>query len=130
MLTVEYENPETGEPQFEEFAWNLGEIAQRGDMVRKGRLVMSFIDGLADSVQSVPTRSEYRFGGWVDASASEQCVRGRASLAEQSRGFGRDPEVERVVDLWDKYCSRYEAMRAPIRRTPPRGADVWPSAQR
>jgi hypothetical protein len=34
------------------------------------------------------------------------------------------------VSLWERYCSRYEAVRAPIRRTPPRGNDVWPSAQR
>jgi Ca-activated chloride channel family protein len=130
MLSVEYENPETGEPQFEEFAWQLGEIGRRSDMVRKGRLVMSFIDGLADTVRSAPTRSDFRFGGWVDASASEQCARGRSSLAEQSRGFAGDAEVQRVVALWDKYCSRYEEVRTPIHRTPPRGADVWPSAQR
>ena len=130
MLSVEYENPETGARQFEDFAFNLGDIAQRDGNVRKGRLVMSFIDGLADTVASSPERSEYRVGGWADAAASSQCARGQASLAEQARALPRDSEVQRVLSLWDTYCSRYEAVRTPVRRTPPRGADAWPSAQR
>jgi Ca-activated chloride channel family protein len=130
MLSVEYEDPETGARQFEDFAFNLGRIAERTDNVRKARLVMSFIDGLADTVSSTPERYEPRFGGWRDQAVSTQCARGQASLAEQSQRLPRDAEVERVVSLWDKYCSRYEAMRAPVRRTPPQGADVWPSAQR
>ena len=131
MLSVEYENPETGQKQFEDFSFKLGDIAGGGsNLVKKGRLVMSFIDGLADTVRSVPERSDHRAGGWRDANAATQCERGRASLAEQARPFARDAEVARVVSLWDRYCSRYEAVRAPVRRTPPRGGDVWPSAQR
>lgn len=130
MLSVEYENPETGQKQFEDFAFKLGDISGGSNLVKKGRLVMSFIDGLADTVRSAPERSDYRAGGWLDANAATQCERGRASLAEQARPFARDAEVGRVVSLWERYCSRYEAVRAPIRRTPPRGNDVWPSAQR
>jgi Ca-activated chloride channel homolog len=130
MLSVEYEHPETGAKQFEDFAFNLGEISGDATLVKKGRLVMSFIDGLADTVQSSPERSDYRIGGWIDANAAEQCSRGHASLAEQSRNLGPDPEVTRVVGLWDQYCSRYEPARSPVRRTPPQGRDVWPSAQR
>jgi Ca-activated chloride channel family protein len=130
MLSVEYEHPETGAKQFEDFAFNLGEISQGGALVKKGRLVMSFIDGLADSVPISPQRSDYRVGGWIDAPAAEQCRLGRASLAEQAQKLGADPEVTRVVALWDKYCSRYEPVRSPVRRDPPRGRDVWPSAQR
>lgn len=130
MLSVEYENPETGQKQFEDFAFNLGEISGGTNLVKKGRLVMSFIDGLADTLQSSPVRSDYRAGGWLDANAANQCERGRASLAEQARPLAGDAEVGRVVSLWERYCSRYEPVRAPIRRTPPRGDDVWPSAQR
>jgi Ca-activated chloride channel family protein len=130
MLSVEYENPETGQKQFEEFAFNLGQISGATKLVKKGRLVMSFIDGLADTLKSSPERRDYREGGWLDASAANQCERGRASLAEQARPLAGDAEVSRVVSLWERYCSRYEAVRAPIRRTPPRGNDVWPSAQR
>jgi Ca-activated chloride channel family protein len=130
MLSVEYEDPETGRPEFEDFAFNLGAILEQNRLVKKARLVMSFIDGLADTVQSSPERSDYRAGGWVDSSAARQCSRGRASLAEQAQSFARDPEVQRVVELWDKYCSRYDGAREPVRRTPPRGHDVWPSAAR
>jgi hypothetical protein len=130
MLSVEYENPETGQEQFEDFAFKLGDISGGTNLVKKGRLVMSFIDGLSDTVRSSPERSDYRAGGWLDANAATQCERGRASLAEQARPFARDAEVGRVVSLWERYCSRYEAVRAPIRRAPPRGNDVWPSAQR
>jgi Ca-activated chloride channel family protein len=130
MLSVEYEDPETGRPEFEDFVFNLGAISEQNRMVKKARLVMSFIDGLADTVQSSPERSDYRAGGWVDSSAARQCSRGRASLAEQAQPFARDPEVQRVVALWDKYCSRYDRAREPVRRTPPRGHDVWPSAAR
>jgi Ca-activated chloride channel family protein len=130
MLSIEYENPETGQKQFEDFAFTLGDLSGGSNLVKKGRLVMSFIDGLADTLQSSPERSDSRAGGWLDANASTQCERGRASLAEQARPFARDAEVGRVVSLWERYCSRYEAVRAPIRRTPPRGNDVWPSAQR
>jgi len=130
MLSVEYENPETGAKQFEDFAFNLGEISGNSALVKKGRLVMSFIDGLADTVQSSPERSDDRVGGWIDATAAEQCARGQTSLADQSRKLGPDPEVTRLVALWDQYCSRYEPVRSPVRRDAPHGRDVWPSAQR
>jgi len=130
MLSVEYENPETGQKQFEDFAFKLGDISFGSNLVKKGRLVMSFIDGIADTVRSLPERTDHHAGGWRDPYASTQCERGRASLAEQARPFARDAEVGRVVSLWERYCSRYEAVRNPVRRTPPRGNDVWPSAQR
>jgi hypothetical protein len=131
MLSVMYRNPETDSPATEQFAFNLGEIAKNGSkMVKKGRLVMSFIDGLADTVRSEPVRWDPRLGGWVDSHASAQCQRGQSSLADQARWFSNDVEVERVVGLWDQYCSRYESLRKPMRRNPPTGADVWPSAKR
>lgn len=130
MLSVEYEQAETGTPQVEEYAFTLGDITGRGNLVEKGRLVMSFIDGIADTIQGSPSRAERRAGGWVDSNASEQCERGRASLAEQGRVLSGDPEVSRILSLWDTYCSRYEVQRDPVRRTPPRGSDVWPSARR
>jgi len=127
MLSIEYDQPETGAKQFEDFAFNLGEISGSAELVKKGRLVMSFIDGLADTVRSSPDRSDFHVGGWLDATAAEQCTRGHASLAEQSHQLGPDPEVARVIALWDKYCSRYEPARSPVHRTQPQGRDVWPS---
>jgi hypothetical protein len=59
-------------------------------------------------------------------------------LGEQAQNLGEDPEVRRVLKLWDSYCSRYEMpaqtlrqpVRQPVRRDAPRGPDVWPAAQR
>jgi hypothetical protein len=130
MLSVEYEHPETGAAEVEEYAFKVGDILGRGTLVEKGRLVMSFIDGLADTLQSSPTRTSYRAGGWEDARAAEQCDNGRSSLTAQARALPSDREASRIVSLWDTYCSRYQTHREPVRRTPPRGADVWPSAQR
>lgn len=129
MLSIEYENPETAKPEVEEYAFRLGDILGGGRLVEKGRFVMSFIDGIADTVRSEPSSVSHRAGGWVDPYAAEQCERGRASLAEQARALGDDPEVTRITRLWETYCSRYERVRDPVRRTPPRGSDVWPSAQ-
>jgi Ca-activated chloride channel family protein len=129
MLTIEYEHPDTGTKMEEEFAFTLGEIAAHTRNVQKGRLIMSFVDGLKDLVMSSPTRMEHRIGGWVDEVAFEQCERGRQSLNQQSRGLEDDREVARVLGLWEKFCSRYEPARNPVRREPPRGPQVWPSAQ-
>ncbi len=129
MLSVEYEHPETGQKMAEEFAFNLGQIAQNTRNVRKGRLIMSFVDGLKDLALSSPSRREYRAGGWIDEYAYSQCEAGRSSLAEQAQGLEGDREVQRVNELWDKYCSRYEQPSHSIRRETPRGRDVWPSAQ-
>lgn len=131
MLSIEYENPETGAEQVEEYAFRLADIAGRARNIAKARLVMSFIDGVADTLQSEPRQAADREGGWIDEAASLTCQRGRESLAEQSRSLD-DPEVRRVVQLWEKYCSRYaapERVREPVRREPPRGRDVWPSAR-
>ncbi|HEX2731503.1 MAG TPA: VWA domain-containing protein [Polyangiaceae bacterium] len=134
MLSIEYENAETGVEQVEEYAFNLGEIGNRSRNVDKARLIISFIDGLKDTVGSTPERRDYRVAGWIDSYASEQCAQGKASLAEQAARLGDDAEVRRVLKLWDSYCSRYrsaeERPRQPVHREAPRGADVWPSAQR
>lgn len=129
MLTIEYEHPETGRARVEEYAFNLGEIAESTRNVRKGRLVMSFIDGVHDLARRQPERMGYAAGTWLDPDAESQCELGRESLAEQGRGLEADPEVRRVQALWDKYCDRYERTQKSIRRTPPSRRDVWPGAR-
>jgi hypothetical protein len=94
---------------------------------------MSFIDGVVDTLSSQPRRVSHRAGGWEDDHAASQCQRGRESLRSQARQLPGDREVERVVSLWDTYCSRYrerQPPREPVRRVRPRGRDVWPSAQK
>lgn len=129
MLTVEYEHPETGARQVEEFAFNLGQIARQTANVQKGRLVMSFVDGLHDLAQRSPESMGYAAGSWVDPEAFRQCDRGAQSLRQQQHGLESDPEVRRVLELWDRYCARYqEPPRRSVTRTPPSGKDVWPGA--
>jgi hypothetical protein len=129
MLTIEYEHPETGQATVEEFAFNLGNISEATANVRKARLVTSFADGLYDLAQRVPERQGYELGSWVDPPAYEQCQLGKRSLREQSVGLDGDAEVQRVIGLWDRFCSRYEEARQPVTREQPRGRDVWPGAQ-
>jgi hypothetical protein len=99
--------------------------------------VMSFVDGLKDIAAHTPDRIGYGPAQWQDPVAAEQCARGKDSLLQQARQLPSDPEVTRVLGLWDKFCARYPvavvrdpAPPRPIRRPPPTGRDVWPSAQR
>jgi Ca-activated chloride channel family protein len=135
MLTVEYEHPESGAKQVEEFAFNLGRIRGPAHNLGKGRLLMSFIDGVKDiELTHQNNRSqdpEY---------AARQCYNGQTSLRDQADQLRRDPEVDRVLSLWKDYCQRYpEAVRSVqlrhpepqhgMQRQPPRGNDVWPNAR-
>ncbi|MCX4246768.1 vWA domain-containing protein [Paraliomyxa miuraensis] len=127
MLTVEYEDPETGDEMVEEYAFNLGEISRASRNVRKGRMIMRFIDGLS-WMASRPTPGAWGTsrGGWDDAEAWEACAAGRGELAKLAKGLEEDPEVHRVTGLWDQYCARFSQPREPVRRDPP--SSGWPSA--
>ncbi|MEM9462215.1 MAG: VWA domain-containing protein [Myxococcota bacterium] len=126
MLTVEYEDPDSGEERVEEYAFNLGEISQADRNVRKGRLVMQFVDGLAwMASRPVPVVWAQRDESWADGDAWEACEAGRRELSTMARGLEDDPEVSRVQGLWDRYCARYARPRAPVRRPSP---DRWPGA--
>jgi hypothetical protein len=138
MLSVEYENPETGAKQVEEFAFNLGSISGASHNLGKGRLLMSFIDGIKDVELAQQEYAPQRDRNY----AAEQCANGRASLRGQADHLRHDPEVARVLSLWQHYCDRYPEPVQPVhvdRRNPepngavkrqaPRGNDVWPSAR-
>lgn len=132
MLTVEYEDPETGGKLFDEVAFNLGEIRGEAFNVHKGRLIMAWIDMLA-AMAARPTPPVWREapGMWEDEGGYRLCEDGAAELARLAEPLGDragDPEIRRVFELWDRYCSRYERPRHPTRRevVPP---DGWPGAQ-
>ncbi|MEX1365747.1 MAG: VWA domain-containing protein [Nannocystaceae bacterium] len=126
MLTIEYEDPETGDDMVEEYAFELAEITAASRNVRKGRLVMSFVDGLAwMASRPVPGVRGHGDGSWEDSDASEACDAGRQELASLAEGLGDDPEVVRVQGLWDRYCARYARPRRPVERPVP---DTWPGA--
>jgi Ca-activated chloride channel family protein len=132
MLTVEYGDPETGEKLFDEVAFNLGEIRGAAFNVHKGRLIMAWIDMLA-AMAARPTPPVWREapGMWEDEEGFALCEDGAAELARLAEPLGDragDPEIRRVFELWDRYCSRYERPRRPTKRevVPP---DGWPGAQ-
>ena len=127
MLTIEYEDPESGDDRVEEYAFTLGEIAEADRNVRKGRLVMHFVDGLAwMASRPVPSAWGSRGHSWEDAEAWQACEDGRTELAVLAQGLEDDPEARRVKELWDRYCARYSQPREPVRRPPP--VEGWPSA--
>jgi hypothetical protein len=128
MLEIEYLHPETGEQMVEEYAFNLGEISQARGNVHKAELVMHFIEGIQrQAFRGPPSQWSSRAGTWRDADALTECANTRADLAELAPA-GRDPEVARIVQLWDGYCSRFEgqATGRPARKDV--RDDRWPSA--
>lgn len=129
MLTIEYEDPESGQKMLEERAFSLAEIEREAYNIRKGRLLIAWADRLAlMASRPQPVGSAPIAGAWIDADGWQQCEQGKADLRDMSQGMN-DPEVTRVISLWDKFCSRYEQPRNPVRRTPGAQPDGWPSAR-
>ncbi|MCA9710956.1 MAG: hypothetical protein KDK70_34260, partial [Myxococcales bacterium] len=130
MLEIEYQDPETGETRVEDHVFNLGEITEETDNVRKGELIMHFIEGIErQAMRGAPAGWSPRPGSWRDAAALEDCGQTRVELRDMAAG-SRDPEIARVLSLWDGYCARFEGS---FGGRPPRksdGNDRWPSAER
>jgi hypothetical protein len=130
MLTIEYEHPESGQEMVEEYAFRLADIRQQTRNVQKGQLVMKFVDGLAwMASRPAPRGWGRREGAWTDEEAWAECDAGRENLGSMSQGIERDPEVQRVVSLWDRYCSRYERPRSAGHRPMRRPSEGWPGAR-
>ncbi len=131
MMTIEYEDPETGAQAMEEFAWNLGEIQGASANINKARLLMDFSQRLGELAYR-PAPSGYRSleGGWSDYGAWQICEDGRRTLDEKAAPLGGDPEVRRVRNLWAKMCSRYLPPPQPVQAQPVQAQpDSWPGAK-
>ncbi|MCA9719292.1 MAG: VWA domain-containing protein [Myxococcales bacterium] len=128
MLTIEYEDPETGQEMVEEQAWTLGDIAGESANVRKGRLLMRWADGLSEMAMRPLPSGFGGAGSWSDESGWQRCDDIKVELRDMSVGIA-DGEVRRVGALWDKFCARYERPRNPVRRTPQGVQDSWPGAR-
>jgi Ca-activated chloride channel family protein len=130
MLSIEYRDPETDESLVEQSSMRLGDLAADPRNIAKARLIMTWIDLIAQMAQSSQATNTYgRPGGWDDPAAFARCEQGTAQLDRLSSDIGQDPEVRRVLGLWSKFCSRYERPRQPVRRqiaAPP--PDAWPGA--
>ncbi|MCP4675502.1 MAG: VWA domain-containing protein [Deltaproteobacteria bacterium] len=138
MMSIEYQDPETSQEFVEEYAFNLGELERASYNVRKARVAMAWIDLLAMMAARPSGLFQSTIGGWVDAEGWSKCEEGRGEIAGLAEGIERDAEVKRVLDLWNKFCSRYERPRNPVRRQIGRQpirrravqpSDSWPGAQ-
>src|SRR5690606_15010134 len=117
MLEIDYQDPETGEPRSEDFVFTIGDLTEENRNVRKAELVMHFINGIARMAhRGAPAVWQPRPGTWQDAQALADCQRTRADF-QAFQVDPRDPEVQRVVSLWDTFCSRFEGPGGP---RPPR----------
>ncbi|MBK7827638.1 VWA domain-containing protein [Nannocystis sp.] len=130
MLTIEYEDPETGTQMVEEQAFTLAEVLQEDAFnVRKGRLLIGWADRLALLAQRPqPSGRGMVEGSWDDPEGWQACDTGRGELSALAQGLS-DPEANRVLGLWDKFCSRYERPRNPVRRDPVAAPAAWPGAR-
>ncbi len=132
MLSIEYKDPETSEELLEDYAFNLGQISRQQQTVKKARLIMAWVDMLA-LMAARPIPSGYHrsggMGSWEDAEGWQKCDEGSQELSRLAEDVSGDPEVRRVLELWKKFCARYERPRNPVRREIAPQKDSWPSAK-
>jgi uncharacterized protein YegL len=129
-LTIEFDDPETGEPRTSEFSWRADELematgenskfASRN--LNKARMVATFgyqLRHMAETFgpdfahEDLPIWS---LGGSVTkavrqekrAEALKHCRRVKGRLDAFSAQLGGEKEAVRIVELWHRYCRRYE----------------------
>lgn len=138
LLTIEYEDPESGQARREDFVWNLGQIAGANANLNKAILVSRFARDIAQIAARTPDTFGYAPGSWYDSAAYSQCQDTRAALSRLAAPIHHDQEVTKVTSLWDTYCSRYHASvpqrptpaPVPLRNNDYAPPDTWPSASR
>jgi hypothetical protein len=132
MLSIEYKDPESEEDLLEEYAFNLDEISGRTKNVEKARVIMAWIDMLAQ-MAARPMPMGYRYvgrpGALRDVDGWQKCKNGSDELDRLSQNIKNDPEVRRVIELWEKFCARFERPRNPIKREIVPADDSWPGAK-
>ena len=142
MLEIEYQHPDTGETLVEDHVLQLGNIgaaaqgqeegSEQAGNVRKAEVITAFIEAIERQAwRGAPTGWQARAGAWQDPTALEDCSRTREELHTLAEG-SRDPEVTRVLSLWDGYCERFEgtASGRPGRKPPNEKPQSWPAATR
>jgi Ca-activated chloride channel homolog len=119
MLTIEYEDPESGQARVEEFAFRIGDVRGRAPNLDKA----SYVDAFSRTVRALsdrplPSYTEQRYG-WADDQAGSECRQQKAAASFFAGPIQGDPEVRRIEQLWDTFCSRYPvAVRPPVTPRP------------
>lgn len=135
MLTIEYSDPETGQARVEESSWSVARLFGRSKNLDKARLLQHFAQGLGSMAQRpLPPRYDSTPASWYDEPAAFDCRTVSTELSQMARAVSSDPEVGRVLGLWDTYCSRFHAGSSDVAAAhnqrnndfaPP---DRWPGA--
>lgn len=129
MLEIEYQDPESGQLRVEDHVLSLDELMVGTDDVRKAEVIMHFIDGVGRQARrGAPAGWKPAPGAWRDPEALQDCAQTRAQLHELAAGH-EDPEIGRILSLWDGYCARFEGSGTgrPGRKGP--STDRWPGAR-
>lgn len=130
MLTIEYKDPETEAALVEEYAFNLKDLLNRGANAKKGRFLTAWADLLAETAaRPIQSSGRYAQGSFQDEEGWNRCEEGKKQLLDLSRDISSDKEVGRVLQLFDKYCARYERPRHPVRRKIAAPKTSWPGAE-
>jgi Ca-activated chloride channel homolog len=106
MLSVEYQDPDTEQKLVEQVAFRLGDIQKASDNLRKGRMAMTWADGLTElstlSTVHVADRDT------LASKANTVCKTQSAKLSKAQEELGDDPDAKEMLRLWNKYCSRFQ----------------------
>lgn len=135
-LSIEFDDPDTGEPRSSEFSWRADELematgekskfASRN--LNKARMVATFgyqLRHMAETfgsdlaAEGLPTWS---LGGSSKtamrkdkrAEALQHCRRVKGRLDAFAAQLGGETEAVRIVELWHRYCGRYEGGEPPL----------------
>jgi len=128
MLTIEYEDPESGEEQYEEYAWNLGEIESEAYNVAKGRLIMAWVDMLAEmAARPVPAMYGYAEGSWARAGRCATTVAGSSSDWPRGSVVTASPRACSTCGTSTARATSDRATRSNARSCPPAVVGPAPS---
>ncbi|MDX1387521.1 MAG: VWA domain-containing protein, partial [bacterium] len=111
-LKIEFTNPNSGEKEVETLSRSIPQIKENGqNNIAKARLIMAFADLLEKT--ALPGKRPY--GGWFrkpspevpnKAEGKKLCTEAKTEMKKQQALYS-DSETVYVMDLADKYCSRF-----------------------
>jgi Ca-activated chloride channel homolog len=136
LLSIDYEDPDAGQPQVEEFALRLGDFYGPSADLAKAHLLMGFAREVERvAARGLPGGALPQRGGYRDDMARSECVGSLADEHAHTLVASRDPEVSRIRNLWTNLCARYAPPERSASREelPGRHNDFapqpsWPSA--
>lgn len=128
-LSIEFDDPETGEPRQSEFSWRADELEMATGSnskfaarnLNKARMVATFgyqLRYMAKTYGNVAEQGSRPTWSTVDAEARDEretsrraavihCRRVKGRLDAFSAQLGGERQAGRIVDLWHRYCERF-----------------------